>query len=156
MGRTLAGRGTPTISLSAAQLVAAGALTAVAVPFDGLEAIDPGPAALTAVVVLGVLCTAVTFHLTHRIINDEGATDAAVVGYLLPVVSVLLGAVVLDERLSLRVVLGMAVVLVGVGTTRRNGAVSASAAPAGEGAVDGASAAADGRAARRAAQGGGR
>ncbi|MFP8904947.1 DMT family transporter [Streptomyces atacamensis] len=153
MGRTLAGRGTPTISLSAAQLVAASALTAVAMPFGGLEAVDPGPAVLTAAVVLGVLCTAVTFHLTYRIINDEGATNAAVVGYLLPVVSVLLGAVVLDERLSLRVVLGMAVVLVGVGMTRRNGAVSASAAPAGEVAVEGASTAADGQTARRAAPG---
>jgi drug/metabolite transporter (DMT)-like permease len=48
-----------------------------------------------------------------------------VVGYLLPVVSVLLGAVVLGENLSARVVLGMAVVLVGVGLTRRNGAVAA-------------------------------
>ncbi|WP_410537433.1 DMT family transporter [Streptomyces sp. KL2] len=124
MGRTLAGRGTPTISLSAAQLVAASGLTAVVMPFGGLEAIDPGPAVLTAAVVLGVLCTAVTFHLTYRIINDEGATNAAVVGYLLPVVSVLLGAVLLDEHLSLRVVLGMAVVLVGVGMTRRTGATA--------------------------------
>jgi hypothetical protein len=72
-----------------------------------------------------VFCTAITFHLTYRIINDEGATNAAVVGYLLPVVSVLLGAVVLGEDLSVRVVLGMAVVLVGVGMTRRQGAAVA-------------------------------
>ncbi|MCG3039737.1 DMT family transporter [Streptomyces sp. S1A] len=121
MGRTLAGRGTPTISLSAAQLVAASGLTAVVMPFGGLGPVDPGPVVLVAAVVLGVLCTAVTFHLTYRIINDEGATNAAVVGYLLPVVSVLLGAVLLGEEPSLRVVLGMAVVLVGVGMTRRNG-----------------------------------
>ncbi|MFG2460951.1 DMT family transporter [Streptomyces sp. NPDC048523] len=119
MGRTLVRRGTPTISLSAAQLVAASGLTAVALPIGGLESIDPGPAVVAAALVLSVFCTAITFHLTYRIINDEGATNAAVVGYLLPVVSVLLGAVALGEGLSVRVVLGMAVVLVGVGMTRR-------------------------------------
>ncbi|WP_435282278.1 DMT family transporter [Streptomyces koelreuteriae] len=129
MGRTLVRKGTPTISLSAAQLVAASGLTGLVVPVGGLESIDVGPAVVTAAVVLSVFCTAITFHLTYRIINDEGATNAAVVGYLLPVVSVLLGAVVLGESLSVRVVLGMVVVLVGVGLTRRKaaaGSVSAS------------------------------
>ncbi|MCX5410462.1 DMT family transporter [Streptomyces sp. NBC_00059] len=139
MGRTLVRKGTPTLSLSAAQLVAASGLTAVAVPVGGLESIDPGPAVVVAAVVLGVFCTAITFHLTYRIINDEGATSAAVVGYLLPVVSVLLGAVVLGEEIGVRVVLGMAVVLAGVGMTRRQGpsAVTEKGKP-GEGAADGA------------------
>lgn len=132
MGRTLVRRGTPTISLSAAQLVAASGLTAVAMPVGGLESIDPGPAVVAAALVLSVFCTAITFHLTYRIINDEGATNAAVVGYLLPVVSVLLGAVVLGEALSVRVVLGMVVVLVGVGLTRRKDAVATAAAQSGE------------------------
>ncbi|MEU4496408.1 DMT family transporter [Streptomyces sp. NPDC023998] len=136
MGRTLVRRGTPTISLSAAQLVAASGLTALAVPIGGLETIDPGPTVLVAAVVLSVFCTAITFHLTYRIINDEGATNAAVVGYLLPVVSVLLGAVVLGEDLSVRVVLGMAVVLVGVGITRRQGAAAEAVAAAEEPAVE--------------------
>ncbi|MGW0792298.1 DMT family transporter [Streptomyces sp. NPDC002911] len=127
MGRTLVGKGIPTISLSTAQLIAASGLTAVAMPIGGLESIDVGPTVLIAAVVLSVFCTAITFHLTYRIINDEGATSAAVVGYLLPVVSVLLGAVVLGENLSVRVVLGMAVVLVGVGMTRRNKGAAASA-----------------------------
>ncbi|MEE1928320.1 DMT family transporter [Streptomyces sp. TRM 70351] len=125
MGRTLAGRGAPTISLSAAQLVAASGLAALALPFGGLEAADPGPTVLVAALVLSVACTAATFHLTYRIINDEGATNAAVVGYLLPVVSVLLGAVVLGEDLNARVVLGAAVVLLGVGMTRRSGTTAA-------------------------------
>ncbi|MGD9485404.1 DMT family transporter [Streptomyces sp. TRM70308] len=121
MGRTLVRRGTPTISLSAAQLLAATGLTAPAllVGGGGWDALAPGPGVLAAVVVLGVLCTAVTFHLTYRVINDEGATNAAVVGYLLPVVSVLLGAVLLGEALDFRVGLGVAVVLAGVGLTRR-------------------------------------
>ncbi|MCT9009733.1 DMT family transporter [Streptomyces sp. NPDC054766] len=141
MGRTLVRKGTPTISLSAAQLVAASGLTAITMPIGGLESIHPGPTVLVAAVVLSVFCTAATFHLTYRIINDEGATSAAVVGYLLPVVSVLLGAVVLGEHLSVRVVLGMAVVLVGVGMTRQNGTPATPAAPADGQSAVGASAA---------------
>ncbi|MFE6189083.1 DMT family transporter [Streptomyces sp. NPDC056465] len=158
MGRTLVRKGTPTISLSAAQLVAASGLTAVAVPIGGMQSIDPGPTVIVAAVVLSVFCTAITFHLTYRIINDEGATSAAVVGYLLPVVSVLLGAVVLGEEIGVRVVLGMAVVLVGVGLTRRQGPAAATGEGAagepavGEAAVGGA--AAGGVAAGGAAAGG--
>ncbi|WAU82713.1 DMT family transporter [Streptomyces sp. Qhu-G9] len=142
MGRTLVRKGTPTISLSAAQLIAASGLTAVAMPIGGLESVDPGPTVLIAAVVLSVFCTAATFHLTCRIINDEGATNAAVVGYLLPVVSVLLGAAALGEDLSVRMVLGMAVVLMGVGMTRRNGATAPAVAPA-EGTMEGTAAAAE-------------
>ncbi|MDJ0345048.1 DMT family transporter [Streptomyces sp. H10-C2] len=66
-----------------------------------------------------IFATGITFNLTYRLIADEGATNAATVGYLLPVVSVALGAIVLDEALNVRTIAGMAVVLVGVGMTRR-------------------------------------
>lgn len=121
MQRHLVGRGTPTLSLSAAQLLAATALTALAAPVlpaGGPPPAHPGATALVAVAVLGVLATGVTFHLTYRIIASEGATDAATVGYLLPVVSLLLGALVLGEPLGPRTLAGMAVVLAGVAMTR--------------------------------------
>ncbi|WP_184574056.1 DMT family transporter [Streptomyces zagrosensis] len=127
MGRHLVGKGTPTLALSTAQLIAATGLTVLTVPTGGLEHLELAPKALVAAVVLGVVATGVTFHLTYRIIADEGATNAATVGYLLPVVSVGLGAVVLDEPLSVRVIAGMAVVLVGVGMTRRGKATTAAA-----------------------------
>ena len=120
MGRNLVGKGIPTISLSAAQLVAATGLTALTLPAGGLTPIEIGVKPLIAVVILGVVATGITFHLTYRIIAAEGATNAATVGYLLPVVSVTLGAVVLDEGFSLRTATGMAVVLAGVGLTRRH------------------------------------
>ncbi|WP_426502918.1 DMT family transporter [Dactylosporangium sp. McL0621] len=120
MGRHLVGKGIPTISLSAAQLIAATGLTALTLPAGGLTPIDIGPKTLIVVVVLGVVATGTTFHLTYRIIAAEGATNAATVGYLLPVVSVALGASVLDEGLSLRIVAGMVVVIVAVSLTRRS------------------------------------
>ncbi|MEU1964404.1 DMT family transporter [Micromonospora sediminicola] len=120
MSRNLTGKGIPTISLSAAQLIAATGLTSLTLPAGGLTPIDIEPKTAIAVVVLGVVATGITFHLTYRIIAAEGATNAATVGYLLPVVSVALGAIVLDEPVSLRVAAGMVVVLVGVGLTRRH------------------------------------
>ncbi|MYU48031.1 EamA family transporter [Streptomyces sp. SID7803] len=109
----------PTISLSAAQLVVATALTAVTVPFGGLKPVDISAKTLVVVVVLGVVATAATFHLTYRNIAAEGgATNTATLGYLLPVVSVALGVVVLGEDFNVRLGVGMVVVLVGVAVTR--------------------------------------
>ncbi|MER5262562.1 DMT family transporter [Actinosynnema sp. NPDC002837] len=116
MGRKLVGQGGP-IAVSAAQLTAATGLAAVMLPFDHTPA-TPNATAIVAVVVLGVFGTGVTFVLNYRIIEDEGPTSAATVGYLLPVVSVALGSIVLDEPLTARIVAGMAVVLVGVALTR--------------------------------------
>ncbi|GAA3854868.1 DMT family transporter [Streptomyces sedi] len=119
MARRLTGTGTGPLALSAAQLTAATALSAPGLLTGGAAA-GQGPDAtgLWALLVLGTLGTGVTFLLNFRLIADEGPTTAATVGYLLPVVSLGLGAWLLAEPLSPRVVLGMAVVLAGVGLTR--------------------------------------
>ncbi|MFD7321853.1 DMT family transporter [Streptomyces sp. NPDC059875] len=132
MARRLTGRGTAPLALSAAQLLAATVLSMPALASGG----DARPmwTGVLAVVVLGIFATGLTFHLNYRMIADEGPTSAATVGYLLPVVSVTLGALVLDEPLTVRVVAGMAVVLAGVALTRRGSrpgsAASARAVPA--------------------------
>jgi drug/metabolite transporter (DMT)-like permease len=123
MGRRLIGTGAGrgTLPLAAAQLTAATVLSAPGLLVTGAAGIHPSVRSLVAVAVLGVLCTGVTFLLTVRIIAAEGPTDAATVGYLLPVVSVGLGALVLGETVGARVVAGMLVVLAGVGLTRWRG-----------------------------------
>ncbi|MFF3847196.1 DMT family transporter [Streptomyces sp. NPDC002328] len=118
MGSRLTGRGSDPLALAAAQLVAAAVLSAPAASAEGVTHVDVDLRAVLAVTVLGVLSTGITFYLSYRLIADEGATSAATVGYLLPVVSVALGAVVLDEEVGLRVVMGAAVVLAGVAATR--------------------------------------
>ncbi|QRK90885.1 DMT family transporter [Saccharopolyspora erythraea] len=118
MARKLAGRGTPPVALSAAQLLTATGWSALALPVSGAPPVHFDLTALAAVAALGIFSTGLTFHLNFRLIEDEGPTNAATVGYLLPVVSVALGAVVLHEDLSARVLTGMAVVLLGVALTR--------------------------------------
>lgn len=127
MGRQLTGRGTAPIALSAAQLIAATGWSALALPAAGAPHADA--TGLVAVAVLGVFGTGVTFYLSYRLIADEGPTSAATVGYLLPVVSVALGALVLDERLGARVLAGMAVVLLAVSLTRRSRGAESRSSP---------------------------
>jgi drug/metabolite transporter (DMT)-like permease len=118
IGRFVAGRGVPPIALSASQIMAATGLTALALPAYGLETIHLRWEAAAAVAVLGIFGTGFAFALNYRIITDEGPTNAATVGYLLPVVSVLLGALFLDETLTPHVIAGMVIVLGGVALTR--------------------------------------
>ncbi|MGW0536945.1 DMT family transporter [Streptomyces sp. NPDC003032] len=118
MARHLIARDSAPLALSAAQLLAATGLTTLALPAAPAGSSSPTLTAIVAVVVLGTLGTGITFHLNSRLIADEGPTAAAGVGYLLPVVSVALGALVLGEEIGPRVVVGMVVVLAGVGLSR--------------------------------------
>ncbi|AUY52393.1 DMT family transporter [Streptomyces sp. CB01881] len=120
MGRVLTGTGTGPLALSAAQLSAAAGLSTLALPAAEGTTAGLNVRALVAVAVLGVFCTGLTFHLNYRLIAVEGATGAATVGYLLPVVSTALGALFLDEALSVRTVAGMIVVPAGVFLARQH------------------------------------
>ncbi|MET8980402.1 DMT family transporter [Streptomyces sp. NPDC004539] len=121
MARTLTPNDAP-LAVSAAQLLTATAWSGLALPFAGPLHADG--TALSALLALGVLATGVTFYLNYRMIAEEGPTSAATVGYLLPVVSVTLGALLLNEPLTPRVLAGMAVILAGVALTRRRGRVT--------------------------------
>ncbi|MEV4430523.1 DMT family transporter [Streptomyces sp. NPDC049602] len=116
MARRLTDRGTAPLALSAAQLIAATALSTPALTAGGPATVTA--TGLLALLVLGVFATGLTFHLNYRMIAEEGPTSAATVGYLLPVVSVTLGALILHEPLTARVVTGMTIVLTGVALTR--------------------------------------
>lgn len=118
IGRFISGRGVAPIALSASQILAATGLTALAMPMYGLDTIHLRWDAAVAVAILGIFGTGFAFALNYRIITDEGPTNAATVGYLLPVVSVLLGALFLGEDLTPHVIAGMVVVLGGVALTR--------------------------------------
>ncbi|HEX5494695.1 MAG TPA: DMT family transporter [Mycobacteriales bacterium] len=125
MDRYLAGRELAPIVLSSSQLAAGSVLMLLVTPVAGRSEPTLRADSVIAVVLLGVICTGVTFALNYRLIADEGATATSTVAYLLPVVAVILGALALGEPLTAHVVAGMAVVLVGVGLARRR-AVSVS------------------------------
>ncbi|RBM13561.1 EamA family transporter [Prauserella sp. PE36] len=117
-GKYLADTGVSPVALAAAQMITASGFLLLALPAGGLSPIHLDGTALIAIAVLGVFSTGVAFALNYRLIATEGGVATSTVGYLLPVVSVLLGTVFLDEQLNARVIVGMVVVLVGVALTR--------------------------------------
>lgn len=86
-----------------------------------LPAAVPGARAWIAILVLGTCSSALALVAFLRVVIDVGPIRALLVGYVSPVVAVLLGIAFLGERLTAAVVGGLVVVLVGVAlATRRD------------------------------------
>ena len=119
MGRYLTNRGLPPLVLSTGQLIAATGLLLLATPFGGLTTPTWRADALAALLALGVIGTGIAYVINYRIITEDGPVLASTVTYLLPVVAVILGALVLNEPITLPLAIGVAIVLAGVALTRR-------------------------------------
>ena len=74
----------------------------------------PAFEALSAAAYLGVASSGVAALIFFRLIGRWGAGRTTLVNYLIPVVRVVLGAVVLSERLDAAVLAGGALVIAGV------------------------------------------
>ena len=66
-----------------------------------------------ALVVLGVICTALAFVLFNVLILEAGPGRATVITYVNPVVALGLGVVVLGERPGAGAILGLLLILAG-------------------------------------------
>jgi drug/metabolite transporter (DMT)-like permease len=118
MSRYLAARRlTPTV-LSASQLLAACVLSAATLPLDhaAVPAWSAGP--WVALLLLGVLGSGLAYVINYALIRTEGAVGASVVTYLIPIASLGLGFLVLDEAVPLLSLAGVAAILVGVRASR--------------------------------------
>jgi drug/metabolite transporter (DMT)-like permease len=73
----------------------------------------PPADALASLAVLGVVCTALALVLFFRLINEAGPSRASVITYVNPLVAVVLGVLVLDERLGASSVAGLVLILAG-------------------------------------------
>ena len=103
----------------------------------------PSPAALGSVAVLGFVCTALGLVLFFRLIVEAGPSRAAVITYVNPLVAVVLGVLVLDERLGVMSLVGLPAILGGSwlstrgpvrrGTRSDPGAVTVDGAPGSRG-----------------------
>jgi drug/metabolite transporter (DMT)-like permease len=119
MARYLTPRALTPLVLSAAQLLAATGWTLLAlVP-------NPGPPPTTAkinswlaLIVLGVLGTGIAYVINYALIRTEGAAGASVVIYLIPAVSIAIGAALLAEPVTVNLLAGTLVILVGVMLSR--------------------------------------
>jgi drug/metabolite transporter (DMT)-like permease len=103
------------------QVAAAGMLTAsatimvpVALWREGLPSPHHSAAAWAALAYLAVLASALAYLMFYRILARVGAGNASLVTLMVAPVSILLGAVVLDEVLPLRAYLGFAILALGL------------------------------------------
>jgi drug/metabolite transporter (DMT)-like permease len=63
--------------------------------------------------VLGIVCTALGLVLFFRLIAEAGPSRASIITYVNPLVAVVLGVLVLDERLGASSLLGLVLILAG-------------------------------------------
>jgi len=77
------------------------------------SSIELSPALITTVLAFGLLCNALAYILFFRLVADVGATGTLTVTYLIPVFGVLWGALFLGESVSLSMLAGGALVLLG-------------------------------------------
>ena len=94
-------------------------MLAIALAVTGARTPHVTAVSVVAVAVLGIVGTGFAYVLNYQIITSEGATIASTVTYLLPVVAIVLGVLVLNESITVTVLAGIALVLAGVGLTRR-------------------------------------
>ncbi|SFM37415.1 DMT family transporter [Methylobacterium pseudosasicola] len=120
-GRRFLGLGVPPLALAAGQVTMSTlVLLPVALAIDRPWTLPiPGAPVWGAVFGIATLSTALAYVLYFRILARAGATNLSLVTFLIPVSAILLGALVLGERLEPRHYLGMA--LIGCGLAAIDG-----------------------------------
>ena len=73
----------------------------------------PSMLALSSMLILGVVCTALAMLLMFYLVGHAGASRAAVITYINPAVAALLGVSLLHERLGLGGILAFVMILLG-------------------------------------------
>lgn len=75
--------------------------------------------ALLALLYLGLFPTGAAFFVRFYLIRKHGYTFVAQVGYLVPIFSVMFGAILLDETISAAMIFGLCLILGGILLSRR-------------------------------------
>jgi len=102
----------PSLGVVAASL---GITVVVYAPFalTQLPATVPSPQVLFAVVVLGVVCTALGFVLFFALITEVGAPRATVITYVNPAVALAFGVALLHEPFTVGIAIGFVLIVLG-------------------------------------------
>lgn len=71
--------------------------------------------AISAVILLGIICSGVAYLLYFRLLRDIGAPSTLTVTFLIPLFGTLWGALFLGEAIGPQTVMGMSIILLGTG-----------------------------------------
>jgi drug/metabolite transporter (DMT)-like permease len=78
-----------------------------------------GTAPVLALLYLAIMGSALPFTLYFWLLKHQTATAMSLINYAIPVIAVAVGTLFLDEPFTLRMVIGTAMVLVGVAVAMR-------------------------------------
>ncbi|MER8432113.1 DMT family transporter [Mesorhizobium caraganae] len=108
----------PASALTAVCLIGAAVIYAVA--SQAWPTVMPSMTAVSAIVGLGVFCTAIAFATYFLLVREIGPERAVVITYVAPAVSVAAGVLVLSEPLDIGILMAFALILCGsyLGTWR--------------------------------------
>ncbi len=103
------------VSQAGVMALALAACMLVYAPVAALQwpATTPSPDVLLAVLILGVVCTAVAFVTFSALVAEIGPVRSTVITYVNPAVAAVLGVVVLAEPFTVGMAVGFGLVLVG-------------------------------------------
>lgn len=104
----------PPLIASSGSLLGAG-LVLVPVALTRLPATPPSPVSWFSAGALALVCTALAFILFFKLIQRSGATVATSVTFLIPFFGIFWGWLVLDEILTLQMIAGLLITLLGTG-----------------------------------------
>ncbi len=113
-------RGQPSVVISTCTVTAAALMMlplSWAIERPDLSQVDG--VSWAAVIALGILCTGLAYLIYYFILTAAGATSAALVTFLIPPSTLLLGAVVLNERLTWNGGVGLVAILAGLAAINR-------------------------------------
>jgi drug/metabolite transporter (DMT)-like permease len=104
--------GLPAVGVMALSL---GLTAIVYAPIAALEGpiAMPSPNVVLSIVILAVVCTAVAFLVFAALIDEIGPVRSTVITYINPAVAAVLGVLVLNETITLPMVVGFVLVILG-------------------------------------------
>lgn len=106
--------GTPVVRSAAVMFVASACLVPVCLIVDAPWRLDPSGVSIFAAIYLGIIPTSSAMILSFHLIATRGATFTSLANYVTPGLAVILGAIFLNERITLELAAAMAVILAGV------------------------------------------
>lgn len=108
------GGGAKPMGIAAGSQMMAGLVLIPAIPFAPARD-EITITAVSLVVIFALLCSAVAYLLYFRLIVDVGATQALTVTFLMPAFGMIWGATILGETITVAMIVGTALILLGTG-----------------------------------------
>ncbi len=106
------GNGAKPMGIAGASQLMAGLLLLPVIPFSPVRGSITLPV-VVGVLVFSLLCSAIAYLLYYRLIEDLGPTKALTVTFLMPVFGMIWGALLLSETITLGMIGGTALILLG-------------------------------------------